>query len=137
MLKHNSVAVKTMLVLHWEPCGVVGIGCGTSMIHSGSQTSVNILVIEIEATVTKIYKYLYSQSLWTLRFGGIAGVEYRNALPHSCMCLLSLLPSSVRFTNLYIQQWYWILSWVVKILVAFCSKSVGNLISNSRNGTPN
>ena len=43
---------------------IVGIGCGAHIVHTCLQTAVDVLPIEVEALVVKIYKYFY---IYTVR----------------------------------------------------------------------
>ena len=38
---------------------IVGIGCGAHIVHNCLKTAVDVLPIEVEALVVKIYKYFY------------------------------------------------------------------------------
>lgn len=68
------------------------------------QTAVDVLPIEVEALVVKIYKYFY---IYTVRvtelkeFCDFVHIEYKNVLQHGTTRFLSLLPAIERLLLMY------------------------------------
>lgn len=83
---------------------IVGIGCGAHIVHNCLQTAVDVLPIEVEALVVKIYKYFY---IYTVRvtelkeFCDFVHIEYKNVLQHGTTRFLSLLPAIERLLLMY------------------------------------
>ncbi|XP_023231785.1 uncharacterized protein LOC111631712 [Centruroides sculpturatus] len=83
---------------------IVGIGCGAHIVHNCLQTAVDVLPIEIEALVVKIYKFFY---IYTVRvtqlkeFCEFVDVEYKKVLKHGNTRFLSLLPAIDRILEIY------------------------------------
>lgn len=81
-----------------------GIGCGAHIVHNTIQTAVDVLPIEIEALVVKIYKYfhIYTVRVTKLKeFCEFAGIEYRKLLQHGNTRFLSLMPAIERLLQIF------------------------------------
>jgi len=80
------------------------IGCGALIVHNCMQTAVDVLPIEIEALIVKIYKYFH---IYTVRvtklqeFCEFAEVEYKKVLQHGSTRFLSLLPAIERILLIF------------------------------------
>lgn len=83
---------------------IIGIGCGAHIVHNTIQHAVDVLPIEIEALVVKIYKYFH---IYTVRvsqlkeFCDFAEIEYKKLLQHGNTRFLSLLPAIERILQMY------------------------------------
>lgn len=83
---------------------IIGIGCGAHILHNTIQHDVDVLPIEIEALVVKIYKYFH---IYTVRvsqlkeFCDFAEIEYKKLLQHGNTRFLSLLPAIERILQMY------------------------------------
>lgn len=83
---------------------IVGIGCGAHIVHNCLQTAVDVLPVEIEALVVKIYKYFYIYTVRVTRlknFCEFVDIEYKKILSHSNTRFLSLLPAINRILEIY------------------------------------
>lgn len=81
-----------------------GIGCGAHIVHNAVQTAVDVLPIEVEALVVKIYKYfhIYTVRVTQLKeFCEFADVEYRKLLKHGNTRFLSLMPAIERILQIF------------------------------------
>ena len=83
---------------------IVGVGCGTHIVHNCVQTAVDVLPIEVESLVVKIYKYFY---IYTVRdaqlkeFCEFVEIDYKKVLQHGNTPFLSLLPAIERILQIY------------------------------------
>ena len=83
---------------------IVGVGCGAHIVHNCIQTAVDVLSIEVEALVVKIYKYFY---IYTVRvtqlkeFCEFVEIDYKKVLQHGNTRFLSLLPAIERILQIY------------------------------------
>lgn len=82
-----------------------GIGCPAHILHNTASTAADVISIDVESIVLKIFKYF---SIFTVRverlkeFCEIAEVEYNNILSHSRSRWLSLLPAIERIVKLWV-----------------------------------
>jgi hypothetical protein len=81
-----------------------GIGCGAHIVHNSFQTAVDVLPIDVEIIVVKIYKYFHIYTVRVTRlkeFCEFAEVEYSKVLKHSNTRFLSLLPAIERLLKIF------------------------------------
>lgn len=83
---------------------IEGVGCPAHILHNAASTAADILSIDVESLVLKIYKYF---SIFTVRverlkdFCDYADIAYGNILSHSRSRWLSLLPAIERLLRLW------------------------------------
>lgn len=83
---------------------LIGVGCPAHIIHKSIQHATDLLPIDIESIILKIYNYF---SIYTIRteklkdFCDICSMEYRNLLYHSKTRWLSLFPAIERVLQMY------------------------------------
>lgn len=83
---------------------IVGIGCYAHIINNCIKTSCDILPIDVEAFLVKIYSHFY---IYTVRveklkeFCEFVNIEYKNVLGYSNTRWLALLPSLERILQIY------------------------------------
>lgn len=84
---------------------IEGIGCPAHILHNTASTSADVLSVDVESVVLKIYKYF---SIFTVRnerlksFCEAADVIYANLQSHSRTRWLSLLPAIERILKLWL-----------------------------------
>ncbi|CAH1099089.1 unnamed protein product [Psylliodes chrysocephalus] len=72
---------------------IIGIGCGAHIVHNCLQNAVDVLPIDLESLVVKIYKYVH---IYTVRvtqlqeFCTLVNVEYKKLLQHGKQCPLAI-----------------------------------------------
>jgi len=97
----NNVYFKLQSILSKD---IEGIGCPAHILHNTASTSADVLSVDVESTVLKIYKYF---SIFTVRnerlksFCEEADVHYANLQSHSRTRWLSLLPEIERILQLW------------------------------------
>lgn len=76
-------------------CDFIDVNCAAYVIYSNIQTAINLLPIDIESILTKMYSYFYIYIVCTeelMEFGRLLEVEYQKFLDYSKIRLLTLLP---------------------------------------------
>ena len=97
----NNVFSKLNSVLKMN---IQGIGCAAHVVHNGVQTSADILPIDIETVVNKIFQYFH---IYTVRveelklFCDFVATEYKQVLGSVKTRWLSLLPGVTRVIDIY------------------------------------
>ena len=92
---------------------MVGVGCPAHVLHNCIQHGREILPIDVECIVLKIYNYF---SVYTVRtealkeFCVFMDINYRSLLSHSKTCWLSLFPAVERLLQMYSALQSYILS---------------------------
>lgn len=87
------------------PQKILGIGCSAHIINNAIQTATDLLPIDIDTIINKIYShfYIFTIRVETLKtFCEEADLEYRKLLSNSKTRWLSLLPAIERILKLYI-----------------------------------
>jgi hypothetical protein len=77
------------------------VGCSGHILHNALQTSTDILPIDVEAIVNKIFKYFHLHTLWVVELREsceFVDVEYKQILASVQTRWLSLLPAITRVT---------------------------------------
>ena len=83
---------------------IIGVGCAAHIIHNAIQTAADLLPVDVENIVIKIYSYFY---IYTVRvemlkeFCETAEVEYQKILGYSKTRWLALLPAVERILKIY------------------------------------
>lgn len=83
---------------------VEGIGCPAQVLHNTQSTAADVLTVDVETIVVKIFKYF---SIYTVRaeklkeFCGYAGVARKNLLSYVGARWLSPLPAVERIMKLW------------------------------------
>lgn len=83
---------------------ISGIGCAAHILHNAMQTSTDILRIDIECIVNKIFQYFY---ICTVRvealkeFCDFTNTQYKNVLGSVKTRWLSLQPAVSRIIEMY------------------------------------
>lgn len=83
---------------------VIGIGCAAHIVHNAVQTSVDVLPIDVQAILGKVFQYFHH---FTVRveelktFCDFVEIEYKNVLGYSKTRWLSLEPALNRFIEMY------------------------------------
>ena len=81
-----------------------GIGCGAHIVHNASKTACDMLPIDVESMVNKIFSYFH---IYTVRcerlkdFCEFVDVEYHNILSSGKTRWLSLLPAVERLIAMF------------------------------------
>ncbi|CAK1594251.1 unnamed protein product [Parnassius mnemosyne] len=98
----NNVFFKLKEILSKD---IEGIGCPAHILHNTESTAADVMSIDVESIVLKIFKYF---SIFTVRverlkdFCEQAALEYNNILSHSRSRWLSLLPAIERILKLWL-----------------------------------
>jgi hypothetical protein len=99
----NNVLVKlTTIYLKMNICG---IGCAAHILHNALRTSANILPVDVEATVNKIFQYfhIYAVRVEELKkFCDFIHIEYKQVLGSVETRWLSLQPAITRVTDMFL-----------------------------------
>ena len=64
---------------------IVGVGCGAHIVHNCIQTAVDVLPIEVESLVVKIYKYFHIYTVHVTQleeFCKFVKIDYKRVLQH-------------------------------------------------------
>lgn len=83
---------------------IIGVGCAAHIIHNTIQTAADLLPVDVENSVIKIYSYFY---IYTVRvemlkeFCETVEVEYQKILGYSKTRWLALLPAVERILKIY------------------------------------
>ena len=83
---------------------IFGVGCGSHIVHNTMQTSADLLPIDIEQIIIKIYGHfhIYTVRVNTLaEFCNATDVEYQKLLGYSKTRWLALLPAIERVLRLF------------------------------------
>jgi hypothetical protein len=81
-----------------------GIGCAAHILHNALRTSADILPVDVEAVVNKIFQYFH---IYTVRveelkeFCDFVDIEYKQVLGSVKTRWLSLQPAIIRVTDLF------------------------------------
>lgn len=81
-----------------------GVGCAAHVVHNGVQTSADILPVDIETIVNKVFQYFH---IYTVRveelknFCDFVEIEYKRVLGSVKTRWLSLLPAVSRIIDMY------------------------------------
>ena len=78
---------------------IVGVGCGAIIVHNCIQTAVDVLPIEMESLVVKIYKYFHIYTVRVTQLKEICEfleIDYEKVLQHGNTRFLSLLLATER-----------------------------------------
>lgn len=97
----NNVYNKLIKYLNKK---IIGVGCAAHIIHNAIQTAADLLPIDVENIIVKIYSYFY---IYTVRveslkdFCEAAEVEYQKLLGYSKTRWLALLPAVERILKIF------------------------------------
>ena len=83
---------------------IIGVGYATHIIHNAVQTAADLMPVEVENIVIKIYSYFYTYTVpveMLKEFCETAQVEYQKILGYSKTRWLALLPAVERILKLY------------------------------------
>uniref|UniRef100_A0AAZ3RET9 Uncharacterized protein n=1 Tax=Oncorhynchus tshawytscha TaxID=74940 RepID=A0AAZ3RET9_ONCTS len=84
---------------------VIGLGCPAHIIHNTARTALDMIPLDVEYLLTKIFGCL---DIFTIRverlksFCDFVGQEYHNILGHSYVRWLSMLPALERVLKMYV-----------------------------------
>uniref|UniRef100_A0A674CR22 DUF4371 domain-containing protein n=1 Tax=Salmo trutta TaxID=8032 RepID=A0A674CR22_SALTR len=84
---------------------VIGLGCPAHTIHNTARTALDMIPLDVEYLLTKIFGYF---NIFTVRverpksFYEFVGQEYHNILGHSNVRWLSMLPALERVLKMYV-----------------------------------
>ncbi|CDQ72078.1 unnamed protein product [Oncorhynchus mykiss] len=84
---------------------VIGLGCPAHIIHNTARTALDMIPLDVEYLLTKIFGYFH---IFTVRverlksFCDFVGQEYHNILGHSDVRWLSLLPALERVLKMHV-----------------------------------
>lgn len=83
---------------------IIGVGCAAHIVHNAIQTAADLLPVDLENIIVKIYSYFY---IYTVRveclkeFCENAEVEYHKIIGYSKTRWLALLPAVERILKMY------------------------------------
>lgn len=83
---------------------IIGIGCNAHIVHNTIQTAADLLPVDVENIINKIYSYFY---IYTVRVESLKvfcaenEIEYKKLLGYSKTRWLALLPAVERVLKLY------------------------------------
>ena len=83
---------------------IIGVGCGAHITHNSIQTGCEMLPIDFEALIVKIYKFFHIYTVRTealKKFCFEAAEQYMPLVKHSSTRFLSLLPAMNRVIDMY------------------------------------
>ena len=83
---------------------IFGVGCGAHIVYNCIQTAVDVLPIEVESLVVKIYKYFHIYTVRVIQLKKICGfleIDYKKVPQHGNTRFLSLLPAIERILQIY------------------------------------
>jgi hypothetical protein len=83
---------------------ILGIGCATHILHNALQTSADILPIDVEVTVNKIFHYFHIYMVWVeelKEFCDFINAEYEQILGSVKTKWLSLQPAITRVISMF------------------------------------
>lgn len=86
------------------PLKILGVGCAAHIVNNAINTAADLLPVDIESIVTKIYGYFYIFTVRTEKlkeFCEEADVTYRKLLGYSKTRWLALMPAIERILKLY------------------------------------
>lgn len=92
------------LLKQWKP-NIIGIGCGAHIVHNTLKTACDLLPIDIECVIVKIYSYFY---IYTVRVeklktmcDEIEGLDYTQLLGYAKTRFLALGPAVGRILLMF------------------------------------
>lgn len=98
---HNNILARLKTKLKKE---IMGIGCAAHIVHNAMQTTCDLMPLDIENIVVKLYSHFY---IYTVRVESLkqfcedAGVTYQKLLGYSKTRWLALLPAVERILKIF------------------------------------
>lgn len=84
---------------------VIGLGCPAHIIHNTARTALDMIPLDVEYLLTKIFGYFHIFTVRVERLKGFCefvGQEYHNILRHCNVRWLSMLPALERVLKMYL-----------------------------------
>lgn len=111
---------------------ILGIGCSAHIAHNAVQTACDVLPVDIEAIVVKLYKYFYQYTVRVTEmkeFCDFASVEFKRLLSHGSTRFLSLMPAIERILLQFkpLKMYFLANEHSPKLMVDFFSSPVNEL----------